>query len=685
MESHNKLHEPVSPKYARLKQNLKTSATIATLIASAAGAAKGVSEFADYREKQGTTAAQEAIKTAVSSNPEAYLISPLQKAKKALATELWKPAGPDFSPGLKPLKIKILKQQGKLHTVWHPTEQNELVVDPPASATTKNEEGTEITLDQFKDSAALGGTIAMNENTWIWENVSSTPFYGDSPLYCQKKDDAKKTSDESCNRRTLMVEFERDQSGKMKLKDISILLLSGKNDESTSIGRRISIKDSTNIDEKKLETEFKEALAKMQEYKALQIKSEDTQKVLAPVSQLTKSLNEDLGKPVGLDFQSKLTALKVKLLRRTGKIGDTQPQTPPFLAAEEGGTDLVFDSFEQKHGGFIAINKNMLVWKDQSGTAEPLLVEFERDHKGKIRIKDVSTLQLIDREVKNVVPSDSASQIVARRISMNEKPQIDQQKFGSAITEAQAKIAEYNLFLKGIEDIRKEEAQKSKIPDHHKNPNFALKLERGAVQIETTTAAWEKSRALCTGWIAGPNVIGTARHCVENSGHEKLLTGVSRIVANAGQQAKISPLYTPKSSRDYAIAYPPKEDNRDIAVIVLSTPIFPSSDILKVRSKPVVSGNYFSAHFAGYNFPQIWKIDQGQVRSGAYSTLNFDFSNQGGNSGGPIVDFNGDIVSLHALSTGRDSTANSEGPLVTQQLMDNLIKQAKARIAGIQK
>ncbi len=682
----NTINSPQPVPRRSFSSRLKTPLLVSALMGSVGAAVSGASKICEYTDERATVDGTADLIKNLQNDPDRHIFGPLQAFGKSIDFEIDRFSNGSSNAKIDTLKFRLLDKPGSLEGVYHGFRGhlNELVISPPVTVDSSVESGTDIVLDKYEDQVLGSGMYALNDNTWIYEPTS--PFYGPLQISCQKKRDIDKDKKTRCHQDQLMIEFQQGANGATHIKDISILI---RIDEglyfSTPVAaRKYSIKDKIKFDEQKLGLEIAVARAKMLTYRSDVEKAENTFKLTNALEDFITGLRKEVDQPVKPNFVPNIRSYKFRLLRKIGKPEDASsvPSIPLNAQAEEE-VEVVFDRLDLKSGGFIGVRNNTLLVQKNS-TSDTMIIEFEELPGGKDKsIKSIHRLVFINNNAQPVYPNSKTSGFRARRFIMKEQLEYDVKTVSEAFVRAKSKLTDYKDFLRKLEGLRAEEAAHKANPDHHKDLGFGLKLEHGMLKIETTTAAWNGSRSWCSGWIAGANVIGTARHCVTDNGRERLLTGVSRIVANGGQRAETVPYYAPKTSRDYSIAYFPKEDNTDLAVIVLNNQTLPANNILKVRSGLIVPGNYYTAHFAGYDSPQIWKIDKGQVRQGVWTSLNFDFSNQGGNSGGPIVDYNGDVVSLHALSTSTDSRSNSEGPLITQKLMDELIKQAKGRIAKI--
>lgn len=215
-----------------------------------------------------------------------------------------------------------------------------------------------------------------------------------------------------------------------------------------------------------------------------------------------------------------------------------------------------------------------------------------------------------------------------------------------------------------------------------RNKKLMKMAEKGTVRLTLNKTGYDNP-GICSGWIIAENVIGTARHCVEDHETSVLLTKVERIVTNGTQTVAFIPAFTPVSTKDYAIAYD-KDSEDDTAVIVTKRPIFDKGSILDIRTEPLVRGTYFTGHFSGMSdTPQRWKNDAGSLlpvkTQDSKAPLIFNITNQKGNSGGPILDAEGAVVSLHTYMlrvSMNPPVIITAGPHVTVEKIQNLTAKA---------
>ena len=305
------------------------------------------------------------------------------------------------------------------------------------------------------------------------------------------------------------------------------------------------------------------------------------------------------------------------------------------------------------------------------GQQIPIIIEFDKDYR-----------------ITRCYPVQFGDDKSVRELKFDKPLALDSEKLATSLGGLLKSIDAFNKFRERADEAVSKSNKDDNI-DHSKNAEFSKKVRQGTVIFDTKVADWDGGDAYCTGWIADRDVIGTAKHCIlrkirYGKFNEALLTRVSKINLGHNQKPHVVTAYRPPNDRSYTYWY---EGDSDLAVIVLNKKVFKEKDVLPVRTDPVISDNYYSGHFAGYGTGQYWKMDEGQIHSHGkqgphgYSELGFGFPAQGGNSGGPIVDSEGKIVSLFALGDYRGSL----GPSITQQKMDGLISNARARFAHIKK
>ncbi|MFC1809971.1 trypsin-like serine peptidase [Patescibacteria group bacterium] len=202
---------------------------------------------------------------------------------------------------------------------------------------------------------------------------------------------------------------------------------------------------------------------------------------------------------------------------------------------------------------------------------------------------------------------------------------------------------------------------------------FYKKIQRGIVQFKT-------NNGLCTGFIYDERTIVTAEHCLKGF---KYVTSVLGLKPNG---SRTYPKYKiVRGSRKCKTA---SDKSHDYGVIVFDKPILDARKALKISQDPIDKGIYYYLHFLRYNrwhWGTKWKIDKAPITEYKGSKEDGLFHLDtceviGGNSGTPVVNHKGEVVSVINTTWSNRRTGKclyNEGAWITEKNIQELIKDSR--------
>lgn len=289
---------------------------------------------------------------------------------------------------------------------------------------------------------------------------------------------------------------------------------------------------------------------------------------------------------------------------------------------------------------------------------EQILVRFEKGAGGKVVALDLIPMAKVTPAFGNAHLGDTKK--------LEEKDYGDLFEKLNALLETKAR---YEAALK------KHEAYVEKLAKSLKTDRkFSRKLQSATVKLDLL----EDSGGIggCSGAIVDDHTILTAKHCVTNLANNnfRLVDGVWALQGEDHLRARR--LMGRASRKSYAIAAKPSNDT---AVIYFKNRVFKRRPRMVIADTSASEGEtYFAGHQLDYD-NATWVVSSGTLGHCDRSLCKFNFGAQRGNSGGPIVDVGGNVVSVFSLG---DNYGHSFGPSITQANVNALIEEARAKLKG---
>lgn len=204
------------------------------------------------------------------------------------------------------------------------------------------------------------------------------------------------------------------------------------------------------------------------------------------------------------------------------------------------------------------------------------------------------------------------------------------------------------------------------------------------IMVNRSNGIWVR----CSGFIVAPDTLVTAGHCTADVGENNaaLLYSVESYVPTRGKSVAFQPVWSDGSS-GYVIS---TSKDKDISVVVFDGKIFPAKKALKIASEAVSNDrSYVFGHLVFDNKFNFWKEERGNATAiitpdGKFSyEVKFDFGVERGNSGGPVANIRGEVVSLASIICEYDQKADNGklcGPRITAAEVEQMAESGRAAI-----